>query len=84
MTEKEQSSLGKQLAHCHSINRKMKKPFNFLVTSVTGILFFYEEPRLATLAEKYQADKWGITLKEENLLELFPAKKVVYLTGDAE
>lgn len=35
MTDKEKSSLGKQLAYCHSVNRKMDKCFHFILTSAT-------------------------------------------------
>jgi len=35
MTEKEQNSLIKQLSHCHSINRKSEKCFNYILTSAT-------------------------------------------------
>ena len=35
MTEKEKTSLGKQLAYCHSVNRKVQKCFNFILTSAT-------------------------------------------------
>ena len=42
MTEKEQISLGKQLAYCHSVNRKAEKPFNYIVSSVTCILPFMQ------------------------------------------
>jgi|JI10StandDraft_1071094.scaffolds.fasta_scaffold340211_1 Trm5-related predicted tRNA methylase len=39
MTDKERSSLGKQLAYCHSVNRKSAKCFNFILTSVTCSYF---------------------------------------------
>lgn len=38
MTEKEQNSLCKQLAYCHSVNRKFDKAFNYIITSATGTL----------------------------------------------
>jgi Trm5-related predicted tRNA methylase len=36
MIEKELNSLVKQLSYCHAINRKMEKPFNYILTSATG------------------------------------------------
>ena len=36
MSEKEQASLGKQMAYCHSTNRKSERPFHYIVTSFTG------------------------------------------------
>ena len=35
-------------------------------------------------ASKYNADKWGISIHEESLLDVFQKEKLVYLTGDAE
>ncbi len=36
MVEKELNSLVKQLSYCHAVNRKMEKPFHYILTSVTG------------------------------------------------
>lgn len=36
MTEKEQSSLIKQLGYCHSVNRRSEKCFNYILTSATS------------------------------------------------
>jgi Trm5-related predicted tRNA methylase len=40
MTEKEQNSLIKQLGYCHSVNRKLEKAFNYILTSATSIALF--------------------------------------------
>ena len=48
-----------------------------MVSSVSTQIFKF-------ISEKYSADNWGITLKEENILDLFPLERIVYLTGDAE
>ena len=37
-----------------------------------------------SFAHKYNVDKWGISIHEESIMEVFNPQKLVYLTGDAE
>ncbi len=65
MTEKQKTSLGKQLAYCHSANRKSNKCFNFILTSVTGIILCnFLEPRLQFFNHKYNVQNFGINILE--------------------
>ncbi len=58
MTEKEQGSLVKQLAYCHSVNRNSTIPFNFIISSAV------KESPLNEQLNKFNAFNWGISIKE--------------------
>ena len=34
-------------------------------------------------AQKYNVDKWGISIHEESIEDVFGKEKLIYLTGDA-
>lgn len=64
MTEKEQTSLAKQLAYSHSVNRRVENPFNYILSSVSGKIFLMLGDTLKFLSDKYNIDNYGITIKE--------------------
>lgn len=76
MTEKEKTSLYKQIELCHSNNFKAEAPLNLVVSSLT-------EAFVQTL-QKSNASNWGIALESGSYWELFAPEKLVYLTGDSE
>lgn len=44
----------------------------------------YAAERQAQLTKQYNADKWGIRMIENHLLQEFHPERIIYLSGDAE
>lgn len=76
MSDKDISSLQKQIAFCYSANRRAPAPCQFYITNIDGQL----EKRLETNSAK----NWDIYLKNEPLEAVFPHEDILYLTSESE
>ena len=75
LSEKELTSLCRQLGHCQAANKKAEKPAKLIVTGYSG--------KLKEQLTKVGAENWGIKLMEKHYLDYFEKDQLVYLTGDA-
>jgi tRNA (guanine9-N1)-methyltransferase len=75
------SHLGKQVAYCYAINRRMTAPLQLYLTSCTG--------KMKELLDKSGLSNWDVHRSEKSFLDLFlaeqstPKDKIVYLTSDS-
>ncbi|RHY35474.1 hypothetical protein DYB28_012827 [Aphanomyces astaci] len=69
MSDKEVSSLSKQIKFCYGTIRRMDDPFALTVTDCT------DGSRIASALQRFSADKWSIQLQ--------PASDLVFLTPDS-
>jgi Trm5-related predicted tRNA methylase len=76
LTEKELSSLCRQIGYCHSANKKAAQPAKMVISS-------YKD-QVKTRLDANGAQYWGCQLLEENYLAQYPNTQLVYLSGDAE
>ena len=71
----------KQLLHCYSINRRLKNPLQFHITSLSEDQDGFKE------LEKHQGFRnWDVKLHQKDLTEAFcdQKDKIVYLTAESE
>ncbi|KAF0712399.1 hypothetical protein AaE_012035, partial [Aphanomyces astaci] len=77
MSDKEVSSLSKQIKFCYGTIRRMDDPFALTVTDCT------DGSRIASALQRFSADKWSIQLQPASVSSLFPATDLVFLTPDS-
>lgn len=76
MTEKENTSMVRQLNRCYSLLYDFERPFNLCFTDCAG--------KLKEKLLKNGAENWTLELTEKSLLDRFPVDSLVYLSGDAK
>lgn len=81
MTVKEANNTAKQLSFCFSTNRKHRKPFNLHMCNISknGPTMESLHRFIPTMYNK----SFPLNLHEKSFTEIFPKKKLVYLTPHA-
>ncbi|ETW01289.1 hypothetical protein, variant [Aphanomyces invadans] len=77
MSNKEVSSLSKQIKFCYGTIKRMDNPFALTVTDCS------EGSRIASALKRFSADKWSIKLEPSNVSSLYPQSDLVFLTPDS-
>ncbi|CAF1067970.1 unnamed protein product [Didymodactylos carnosus] len=76
MSERDISSLHKQISYCYAANRRQSQPCQFYLTNVNGQL----EEKLRSNS----AHNWDLNIETKTLDELFPHDEIVYLTSESD
>ncbi|RHY33539.1 hypothetical protein DYB32_002050 [Aphanomyces invadans] len=69
MSNKEVSSLSKQIKFCYGTIKRMDNPFALTVTDCS------EGSRIASALKRFSADKWSIKLEPSNVSSLYPQSR---------